>query len=212
MAVHEIAITVKTPLSLGSGQADVNIDADIVHDAYGLPYFPARRLKGILYESAVEVAEMAELSQKPILSRTIVEELFHHVDTADVQMIVSDFHLPDYDTMCRDWSQLQRQYGAYIRPDDVLETYTSLRYQTALDADTGTARDGSLRNVRVLRAGTVFVGTIEIVHETPAYTQALALSLQNMRSAGLKRNRGFGQIVCTMKNQAELVQAALQAE
>ena len=51
----EITVTVVSPLHLGAGTADINVDADIVHDEYGLPYFPGRRFKGLLYESAVEV-------------------------------------------------------------------------------------------------------------------------------------------------------------
>ena len=50
-----------SPLHLGSGQADVNVDAEVIHDDAGLPYFPAKRFKGLLYESALEVAEMSEL-------------------------------------------------------------------------------------------------------------------------------------------------------
>ena len=38
----EFLVTVKaiTPISLGSGQADVNKDSDVVHDKYGLPLPP----------------------------------------------------------------------------------------------------------------------------------------------------------------------------
>ena len=62
MAEIDVTIKVETPLHLGSGQADVNLDAEIVHDAWGLPYFPAKRFKGLLFESAVEVFEMFTLA------------------------------------------------------------------------------------------------------------------------------------------------------
>ena len=63
MAEIDVTIEVLSPIHLGSGQADVNIDSEIVHDAFGFPYFPAKRFKGLLYESALEIREMFELSK-----------------------------------------------------------------------------------------------------------------------------------------------------
>ena len=40
----------------GSGVAGV-IDTDIVFDEYGIPYIPARRIKGVLRESALMLIE-----------------------------------------------------------------------------------------------------------------------------------------------------------
>ena len=45
MAELSIEIKVLSPIHLGSGQAEVNIDSEIVHDAQGFPYFPAKRFK-----------------------------------------------------------------------------------------------------------------------------------------------------------------------
>ncbi len=72
---YEVRIKTESPLCLNSGKADVNVDADIVHDALGLPYFPGKRLRGLLYESAVEVVEMAELCEKNFVERKTVEEV-----------------------------------------------------------------------------------------------------------------------------------------
>ena len=46
-----IHIRTFSPLHLGTGYADIHVDADVVQDDVGLPYFPAKRLKGLLYES-----------------------------------------------------------------------------------------------------------------------------------------------------------------
>ena len=56
----EVKIEVLSPIHLSSGQANVNVDAEVMHEANGLPYFPAKRFKGLLYESALEVTEMFE--------------------------------------------------------------------------------------------------------------------------------------------------------
>lgn len=209
MAVYKITIQLLSPISLGSGQGNVNIDADIVHDAYGMPYFPGRRFKGLLYESAVEAAEMAALSGMPIIDQASVDELFHHTD-GDVRLIIPNFYLKEYDQMKEDWTYLQAAYPEYIRPEYVLKGYTSIRYQTQIDDD-GTASEGSLRNIRVLEPENacgdplVFSGNIEIQQEQPKYKEILALALQNISGAGMKRNRGFGQIQCTMPGQEKII-------
>ena len=95
MSKLEIELTTLSPLHLGSGRADVMVDAEVVHDEFGMPFFPAKRFKGILFESALEVAEMAELSQGKFLDRTAVETMFQHGGTSDCQLIFSDLFLPD---------------------------------------------------------------------------------------------------------------------
>lgn len=210
MAEYTVTIDVQSPLSLGSGQGDVNIDSSIIHDEFGVPYFPAKRFKGLLYESAVEVVEMAQACQKPFLTMTTVDELFHHTPDATVQLIVWNFYLPGYETMKQDWQYIQQTYKEYIQPANVLEEYTSLRYQTEIDAVTGVAKDHSLRNIRVVNAPLTFTGSLTILSGTKEHEKALALALQNLRTAGQKRNRGFGTIRCRMKGQDKIVKQALQ--
>lgn len=58
MNTFKVKIITKSPLQLGYGKAGIVIDTDVVHDRYGMPYFPAKRFKGLLYESALEMAEI----------------------------------------------------------------------------------------------------------------------------------------------------------
>ena len=44
------------------------------------------------------------------------------------------------------------------------------------------------------------------------YLHILALAMQNLSSAGGKRNRGFGEIRCTMTNQEKLVEQAIRKD
>jgi CRISPR-associated protein Csx10 len=194
----QIAIQAETPIALSSGHADVTLDADILHDKHGLPYFPAKRFKGILYESALEVVEMAACCQDPFLLPITVEELFGSVPNCPVHMSIHDFYLPDYEEMSREWEYLQHQYPKILRPADVLDSYTSIRYQTAIDGTTGVAADMSLHNMRVADAGCVFEGSLILICAKMQHLQALALALRNINYAGLKRNRGCGKISCTM--------------
>ena len=163
MENYTITIRTISPLCLGSGQADVNVDADIVHDKYGLPYFPGKRLRGLLYESALEVSEMAALCGQPFLTKRTVDELFHHVSDSPVRFIIPDFHLPDYEKMIEDWQVLQTTFKDTIRPENVLDYYTSLRFQTAIDEKTWIAKDHSLRNIRVLARRITFKDPVSLV-------------------------------------------------
>lgn len=200
MAEFEVKIKVETPLHLDSGQADVNIDAEIVHDALGLPYFPAKRFKGLLYESAVEVFEMLELAGIDTKNLLTPENLFHRFSdnagkVSEFQIIIPNFYLKDYEKLCSDWQYLQKKYPAIFRPADVLKTFTAVRYQTKLE--NGIAANGSLHNLNVLNAGVEFYGKIEILNSNEKVTNLMALALKNLTAAGTKRNRGFGRITCT---------------
>ncbi len=207
----ELAVRVKalSPITLSSGQADVNKDTEVVHDRFGLPYFPAKRLKGLLYESALEVKEMAETAGMNFIKQETIDELFRHGIENGVQLVAEDLHLPDYENMTDDLEYLQEQYPKFIRPEDVLQEFTSIRYQTAINGETGTALRTSLRNLRVVDEDIVFTGTWEVRNGKPEHLEVLALAMQNLSSAGGKRNRGFGRIECKMTDQEKLVEQAL---
>ena len=205
----EVTIRVKSPLHLSSGRADVNVDTDIIHDHLGLPYFPARRFKGLLYESAVEVAEMMELSGLDIVTKERVEELFRHKANSPAGLVFQDFHLPEYEELIHEWTSLQTEFAKTIRPEDILDAYTSLRTQTALE-ESGIAKDKSLRTIRVLDLEDVaFVGEV-LLKGGDEYKKVLAFSLQNLTSAGGHRHRGFGNIECSMAGQAEIISECLR--
>ena len=209
MAVFNVTIKAESPLHLGSGQADVIVDAEVIHDRYGMPVFPAKRLKGLLYESGLEVAEMSALCGRDFLRLATLQELFQHGVENGVQLILHDFQLAQYEVLEQDWEYLQAAYPELITPLDVLEEYTSVRYQTAIDPASGVARDTSLHNMRVVDAGVRFQGQIALLGGSEEHAAALALALRNLKKAGLKRNRGFGQISCTMDGMDELITKAL---
>lgn len=194
-----VHIKALSPLHLGSGQADVNVDAEVIHDDVGLPYFPAKRFKGLLYESALEVAEMSELSGLKLLDKAKIDALFQRGCTGEAQLIVPNLYLEDQAAMHESWAYLEDAFPALFQPSDVLESYTSLRYQTKINRETGTAADTSLHNMRVVDAGLCFRGEIEIIDGNRRAWEILVLALRNLSEAGLKRTRGFGHIACTME-------------
>ncbi len=217
----EINVKTESPIHLSSGQADVNVDAEVVHDKYGLPYFPAKRLKGLLYESAVEVKEMAETAKMNFINQKTIDELFQHI-LNDVQLVAEDLHFPDYEKLKTDLEYLEARYSGYVRKEDVLQEFTSIRYQTSIDKNTGTAAEGTLRNIRVVDEDVTFTGIWEIRNAGKEHMQVFALAMQNLTWAGGKRNRGFGKICCSYTildedmnremNQEKLVENILNQE
>lgn len=221
-----VVITLESPLHLGAGGGDVNADAEVVHEACGLPYFPAKRFRGLLHESALETAEMAERCGAHFLTKDTVDCLFGHKAESDVELVISDFHLlPEGEEpgTCEQMKMSCRRLAdeltaveesTDITAHEVLLEYTSLRVQTSIDDRTGTTKDGSLRNMRCVNGGLRFAGLLEIAaseKDRKKYLGAAALALQNLRAAGGKRSRGFGRISCEMteQDQKALVKEAL---
>lgn len=218
MTKIKIKIHVLSPIHLGSGQENVNLDAEVIHDDAGFPFFPAKRFKGLLYESALEVCEMAELSGAGFCDRETMEEIFHHQSSSSVQLVVPNFYMKpteEYDSFYQEWKMLQAAFPELLRPADVLEEYTTVRFQTRLEE--GVAKRGSLRNMRVVDSDVTFFGTMELSDGEEKHLRLLALALRNLASAGMKRNRGFGRVSCTMllpdgRTEQDLVTAALGRE
>ena len=193
-----VTIEVTSPIHLSSGRANVSLDADIVHDALGFPYFPAKRFKGLLYESALEIFEMFELSGLDTKNLAPLEEIFHRHSSGDVQLIVPNFFIfpiDEYENFSDEWKYLLATYPEIFTPEEILRSFTSVRYQTKLED--GVAADRSLRNLRVLDAGTKFFGEILVRNADKKVLNVLALAFKNLSAAGMKRNRGFGQIKCS---------------
>lgn len=196
MKKYDIEITTLSPLHLGSGRADVVIDAEVVHDKYGLPYFPAKRFKGLLYESALE---MAEISNGEWFTVDEVKKLFGQKHAEQSGFSLENFYLADYENISQNWDYLRRRYPGIFTREAVLESYTDLRYQTSIDKGTGTTKDGSLHNMRVVDAGTNFSGTIELTDDSDTNKRIIEYGLKNLRYAGAKRTRGCGAIKCEIK-------------
>ena len=194
---------------LMSGQGDVNTDSTIIHDRYGIPYIPAKRVRGVLYESALEVAEMMELSKLDAFTIEDVNILFNR--STDDQLVednpklaISNLTIADYDTVANNIAALQsdKNLNKIFTKDRILGEYTSMRYYTSIVKNSGTAREGTLHNSRVLNRNLEFKGHITIDDMTDTERLILSCAVRNLTGIGGKRNRGFGRIECTIDDKA----------
>ena len=167
--MYTLTIKLLSPTLLMSGQGDVNTDSTIVHDRYGIPYIPAKRVRGVLYESALEVAEMMELSNLNTFTIKDVNILFNRVNEEDGEVVIDD---------------------------------NPMRFYTSIDPSTGAAMEGTLHNSRVLNKGCVFSGAIDVEQITDLERIILACAARNLSGIGGKRNRGFGQVECTIEHES----------
>ena len=198
--MYTLTIKLLSPTMLMSGQGDVNTDSTIVHDRYGIPFIPAKRVRGVLYESALEVAEMMKAAGMGTFTIDDVKGLFNRLESAEdnPRMSISNLKIADYDVVATELAALEAQYPAVFTKERVLEEYTSMRYYTSIDKETGSTVEGTLHNSRVLNRGLTFIGKIDVVDMTDTEGFILSCAVRNLTGIGGKRNRGFGQVECTI--------------
>lgn len=206
MKKYHIEIELLSPLHLGSGHEDVIIDAEVVHDRWGMPVFPGKRIKGLLYESALELAEISggKWFTTSDVKRLFAQQMDEELTIEESGLVVENFNLPGYEELCKDWKYLNQQYNGIFTEQEVWDTYTELRTQTAINPDTGTAKNTTLHNMKVVDRGTKFLGDIIVKDSSELNNSILTKSLLNLRYAGTKRNRGFGHIKCTLLDSEEV--------
>ena len=209
-----VMMELKSPVLPGSGEGLGSlIDTDIIYDNYGLPYFPARRFKGLLRESAVEVLEMLELASIQYLLGVGVDDVFGSIGSQkEAPAVFRNLYLTDYSNII-DWLKWAfEEPESIVSKDTVLDTFTEIRQQTAISLQNGTAEESSLRTVRVLKAGYTFTGSVEFNVADDKLYSLLALACANLKYIGSNRTRGLGKVVCSLwDGQANLTQEILGA-
>lgn len=194
MKTLKIEITLKSNTLTGSGEGFGSIiDTDIVFDDTGLPCIPAKRIKGCLRDSATEVSEMFNSSgiNFPLdIDNTFGKE----GQEMPCPVYFSNLLLEDYKAN-RAWLQYYRD-KKILSEESIINFFTEIRQQTAINEDTGVAKDRSLRTIRVIKKGHKFTGEIQI--EDSSIIDTLSLACLNLRHIGTKRNRGFGEVECKL--------------
>ncbi len=158
------------------------VDSDVTYDSYGLPYIPAKRLKGCIREAALEMADMGFITQKQY------QRLFGAQGNASAGFSVSNALICDYDKVVEDLRMLQVYEMA--SPQNVLDQYTYTRTQTAVDLETGVAQTNSLRTIRVVRRGLRLEAACDVNCEEDKEVLKKAVSL--VKHIGVARTRGLG--------------------
>jgi hypothetical protein len=206
-----LRIQLKSAATFGRGDGVAGyIDREIEHDRYGFPFLRGRTLKGLLAESAENVVFALEKQGKTGW-RPVKESLFGRPGRGGEEqglLQVGDATLPE------SLKQLVlSEKSLYYTRENVLETLTGIRRQTAINPDGG-SNTGSLRAMRVVLKGVVLHATLTFA---PAFERleegqrnerlaVLAATVLDFRRAGTGRNRGRGSLKADLENE-ELTKA-----
>ncbi len=186
-----LKITLKSDLCAASGAGFSSIiDNDSCFDSYGLPYIPARRLKGCLREAGVFID----------LGDDIIDRIFGRTAGGFGEqgiLRISDARLDGYMKLRR---EIEKES---ISPESVMSLFGDIRASTAMEGDT--AKKNSLRFIRVISKYSPFdtneelelYSDIELDTTDKKITTAFEKCCKALKNIGYKRNRGLGSVVCT---------------
>lgn len=214
MKTYTIEIRLISDALIGSGEGFGSlIDTDVVFDGLGIPYIPARRIKGCLRDAAQEVCGMLgnagiasfidlkkETGSDGAQLFSIVEDTFGrrgHVAAAPV--FFSNLTIEEYEANTRWLQYLCEKYPNVMSQDNILSAYGCIRRQTRINGR-GVADAHSLRTIRAVKKNTLFKGEVRVDTENDGAEKLLALACANLHCLGTKRNRGFGEVECRLLN------------
>lgn len=187
-----LEILLKSDLCTSSGENfNSFIDTDVVYDDYGFPYIPAKRLKGVLKEAALELVDFG------LFEDSDYQKLFGTEGKESALFTIDDAYLKNHEDFINDihlYLKENEEKKEVVHPQRVLELYTYTRTQTAMTKE-GVAKENSLRTFRVVNAGETFISQIR-ENGTMSGTQKdlLRQAALLVKHIGNNRTRGFGQV------------------
>jgi CRISPR-associated protein Csx10 len=166
-------------------------------------YIPARRIKGLLRESALEISEM-NLPQK--FETKDINNLFG-TPVKEGRVKTKNLKIDDYKKVKEwfKWAFADRNLNISINLTSILDVLTEERHQTTIDDEKEIAKEHSLRTIRVLKPKIAnreisFKGYLIVDDITERDEQLLSYACMNLRHIGSKRNRGYGLVRCSLLN------------
>lgn len=160
------------------------VDMDICYDDYGFPYIPGKRIKGCLRECALELSDWEE--------KIDIKNLFGEKGDDRGNVVIKNAYIRDRESMIKVIEELADT--PLVHPQNVLDCYSYVRTQTALDFDTGVADNQSLRTIRVANKGLIFEAEVLFLSENMAMEKDLEKCLAVFRHIGISRTRGLGEV------------------
>ena len=198
----EIHITLYSDLCSGNGYSYYGtIDSEAEHDDFGLPFIPARRLKGCLRECA-ELLSDSGLWGK---STDTLNYLFGvSGDDSTKGIRIENAYISGYEQIEVGLKLLQenKEIKKYISPDEVLDLFSDVKAQTRME--NGVADDNSLRFTRIIHQFSPFnkenrLEFIAKVEYPDGQEEKLKQICKTLRHIGMNRNRGLGCVKCEFK-------------
>ncbi len=213
MQKGKLKIELCSDLCVGSGLAYAGIiDMDIVYDKHGFPYIPAKRLKGCLRDAA-------EL----FCPKEDVIRVFGHRGAGAAGCVrISNAVIKDAENLSNAIKDVKNDalLCSLTDANEILNLYTSIRAQTKINQETGSAEENSLRFTRVVNRfdplaknemnALCFYADVMFEAENDAEAEWMERFLKRaakaMRNIGMDRNRGLGSVRCSLEFQREMAE------
>lgn len=205
MTILNLYLTLLSETTFGRGDGVAGlVDQEITHDPVtGLPFLRGRTLKGLLVEECANILSSVGAMNSPQeqqlrdAARFLFGEPSSHLHD-DAKMRVGMAQLPSELCEAVETAVITEEWTK----EDVLDSLTAIRRQTAVDNTTGIPQTGSLRAMRVLLRKTELVAYLEFT-QTPDETALalLAACSASLHRAGTGRNRGRGRIRVVLENE-----------
>jgi CRISPR-associated protein Csx10 len=207
----EIKLLSDALFGAGYGKAgEVDIEPELDAET-GLPIIRGRTLKGLLVEAAADILYAARSAGSPGGARLeeAARKLFGRPGSelaARGDLRIGAAKLPaGVEESLR--ASLSGNAGKVTR-DDVVESLTTIRRQTAIDDERGAPKDGSLRSARVVSRDLVLTAPVSLESDDEDSVALLAACASMVRRGGSNRTRGMGKIAVRLA-EAELQQRAI---
>jgi len=200
MGQYFLEIGLRSALTTSSGRDWANqMDVEIATDDRGLPFLPARRLKGLWRDGLRELGEALSLCGVFATGTDEALRLLFGLpgkkSGGEALVTIADAYLEDFQPglaagalQCLD--DLLRD--KVITRAEIMGAFADARSQTAIDPATGSADENTLRSSRTLHRRRRFRAPVCI--RESRYVDILALAAAAVRRMGLGRTRGLGQV------------------
>lgn len=188
-----LKIKLLSDLCSGSGDTfNSRVDTDVVYDDYGLPFIPAKRIKGCIRESLLELIDFG------VYDDNLMDQLFGGEGDRSSAFSLSDAKLQEHDAYIKALS------ANPYPPQEVLELFSYARTQTSIDPETGTAEENHLRTKRVVKKGLTFEAKVNLDSTlSDEAVDAFAAAASNVTHIGINRTRGLGLISVEIEDDAD---------
>ncbi len=192
--------------SRGEGTAGI-VDTEVERDGFGMPFIGGRAVRGLLRDSWLSMSQHfpdLEQAAERVLGRSQALD-------ESCRLRIGDATLPTpIRTMVR--RAAEREEHPLPRTA-ILDAFTTIRYQTAEDRESGAPEGTTLRSSRVVIRGLVFEASLSWLagyQPTVDDVRLLALCALATRHGGLLRNRGRGHIRVTLDGAAQATRKHLE--
>ena len=207
--MYQLKFDIHSYWRAGTGRGGGALLDEVVHkDVYGLPCIPGRSVKGLVRRAVYRAEEWGLLNNSGVdKENTTLTELWfgtkgEHLKNQPGVLGFSDAvlekELLDYLLWLKEQRNGLERFQKYVRG------FFHHIHATAIEADTGSAKDKSLRAMEVtipltLTAELHILQPERLDTKTPEWCEILKQCLPLIRGLGTSRSRGLGRVTVTLE-------------